>query len=439
MINFHINKIFFILFLFTSSIVAYAQDTTRLSLLFLGDIMQHGSSITAAFDPTLKKYNYDPCFQFIKPYIQSADLSIANLEVTLAGKPYSGYPQFSAPDELLVTLKDAGLDVLVTANNHCVDKGKKGLERTIAMLDSFNIPHTGTFVDETNRLNDYPLLVEKNGFKIALLNYTFSTNGLPVTKPNIVNRIDTAAIHKDLIKAKTYHADAIIVFTHWGIEYQSLPSPEQKRITEFCFNLGADLVIGAHPHVIQPMEWRKDSDKLVAYSLGNFVSGQRKRYTDGGAMLSVELQKISYTPDSTVTDIHDAGYMLQWIYKTADSNKDYYILPVQDFEKDTLGFIKDNTSRLSLKTFGKDSRTLFTTYNKNIGERKVILSSTQYFVVIAGVDSLDGKYGKEEVTTDSDGVKQVLIGPFATKDDAAEVVTTLKLIYPDKVFQIIIR
>jgi poly-gamma-glutamate synthesis protein (capsule biosynthesis protein) len=282
-------------------------------------------------------------------------------------------------------------------------------------------------------------LVEKNGFKIALLNYTFSTNGLPVTKPNIVNRIDTATIHKDLIKAKTYRADAIIVFTHWGIEYQSLPSSEQKRITEFCFDLGADLVIGAHPHVIQPMEWRKNNDKLVAYSLGNFVSGQRKRYTDGGAMLGVDLQKISYTSDSTITNIKDAGYMLQWIYKTTDSNKDYYILPVQNFEKDTLGFIKDNASRLALKIFSEDSRSLLTTYNKNIGERTVILSLTKYFVVIAGVDSLGGKYGKEEIITDSNGIKQVLIGPFATKDDATEVVTTLKLIYPDKLFQIIIR
>jgi poly-gamma-glutamate capsule biosynthesis protein CapA/YwtB (metallophosphatase superfamily) len=201
-----------------------AQDTTKVSLLFLGDIMQHDSQITDAWDPVSKKYNYDPCFRYVKPYIQAADLAIGNLELTLAGPPYKGYPQFSAPDELLFTLKDAGIDVLVTANNHCVDTGKKGLERTILMLDSLHIPHTGTFVDQVARLNENPLLVEKNGFTLAILNYTYGTNGLPVTSPNIVNLIDTAVMRLDIQKAKSLRPDAIIVFTHWGTEYQSLPS-----------------------------------------------------------------------------------------------------------------------------------------------------------------------------------------------------------------------
>jgi poly-gamma-glutamate capsule biosynthesis protein CapA/YwtB (metallophosphatase superfamily) len=234
-----------------------AQDTTRLSLLFLGDIMQHESQINDAYDRVSKKYNYDPCFHFVKPYLQSVDLAIGNLELTLAGPPYRGYPQFSAPDELVGSLKNAGVDVLVTANNHCVDTGKKGLERTAMMLDSLEIPHTGTFVDELDKLNNHPLILNKNGFKLALLNYTFSTNGLPVTKPNIVNMIDTASIRKDLTKAKSLTPDAIIVFTHWGVEYESLPTKWQKDVTEFCFKNGAQLVIGAHPHVLQPLDWRK--------------------------------------------------------------------------------------------------------------------------------------------------------------------------------------
>jgi poly-gamma-glutamate capsule biosynthesis protein CapA/YwtB (metallophosphatase superfamily) len=358
-----------------SSLTGFSQDTTRLSLLFLGDIMQHDSQISDAWDPTLKAYNYAPCFKEIKPYTQAADLTIANLELTLAGPPYKGYPQFSAPDELLVALQNMGIDIMVTANNHCVDRGRQGLERTVQMLDSFKIPHTGTFVDEVSKLNEHPLLVTRNDFKLAILNYTYGTNGLPVTSPNIVNLIDTTVIRKDLQKTKKLKQDVIIVFVHWGSEYQSLPSPWQKAVAEHCFKHGADLVIGAHPHVIQPMEWNKEKNQLVAYSLGNFVSGQRKRYTDGGAMINIELEKISYGPDSALTRIDTANYILQWVYRT-EVGKNYYMLPVQKFEKDTTGFIKDQESRDAFKVFAEDSRALLSKHNKNIAESIEVPSDT---------------------------------------------------------------
>ncbi|HEY9046006.1 MAG TPA: CapA family protein [Ohtaekwangia sp.] len=360
-------------------LAANAQDTTRLSLLFVGDIMGHDSQIAAAYNAATKKYDYTSCFQYVKPYIENADLAIGNLEVTLAGPPHKGYPQFSSPDALAQTLKAVGFDALVTANNHCVDRGRKGLERTVMMLDSLKIPHTGTFVDTVSRMNDYPLLLEKNGFKLALLNYTYGTNGLPVYKPNIVNRLDTATMHKDLRKAKEFRPDVIIVFTHWGIEYQSLPSREQKLLTEFCFKHGAQLVIGAHPHVIQPMEWRKDQNQFVAYSLGNFVSGQRKRYTDGGAMAYLELQKIAYTPDSATTTIDSAAYYLQWVQRTSGVNKGYYILPVPNVEQDSIT-INDAAAKAAFKVFTDDSRLLYRKYNKDVAEGKTApapLSTTE--------------------------------------------------------------
>lgn len=353
-----------------------AQDTTRISLLFIGDIMQHDSQIKSAYDVSTKKYDYSPCFQFVKPYLASADLAIGNLEVTLAGAPFKGYPQFSAPDELALTLKDVGMDVLVTANNHCLDRGKKGLERTNMMLDSIGFLHTGTFGDTVDRMNDYPLLFEKNGFSFALLNYTYGTNGIPVTKPNVVNMIDTAVMRKDILKAKEKSPDAIIVFTHWGSEYQSLPNKWQKVVTEFCFKLGVKLVIGAHPHVLQPMEWRKESDQLIAYSLGNFVSGQRDRYKNGGAMLLVNLMKITQDSVST-TRIDSAGYILEYVHRTTDAQKDYYILPAPTFESDTIGFIKDEVSRLAFKTFLDDSRKLFKKNNVNLSEIKQLPKQTE--------------------------------------------------------------
>lgn len=396
-----------------------AQDTTRLSLLFLGDIMQHDSQISDAYDPLTKTYDYKPCFQYVKPYTQAVDLAIGNLELTLAGPPYKGYPQFSAPDELLVALKDMGMDVLVTANNHCVDRGKSGLERTIMMLDSLKILHTGTFVDEVERLNLHPLLIEKNGFKLALLNYTYGTNGMPVHKPNIVSHIDKEQIKKDLARAKDMKPDAVIVFTHWGAEYQSLPSDWQKDIANYCFSQGADLVIGAHPHVIQPMEFDRKKDRLIAYSLGNFVSGQRKRYTDGGAMIRVELQKININDTVHNTVLDSAAYILQWVYRTADAQKNYYILPVPTAESKTVALIKDAESREAFKTFVTDSRTLLKNYNLNVGELK---SSPEYVIEYAGnyadtvrVRERIGDASEIKITLDGT-LPRIQIGPFTEPD-----------------------
>ncbi len=168
------------------------QGTSRLKLVFTGDIMGHDTQIASALATGKSGYDYQPCFQYLAPYLQDADLVIGNLEVTLAGPPYKGYPQFSSPDELADALKTAGFHILVTANNHALDRGRSGLERTLGQLDARGILHTGTFTDDRSRSLTYPLVVEKNGIRIALLNYTYGTNGLKVKPPSIVNRIDTA-------------------------------------------------------------------------------------------------------------------------------------------------------------------------------------------------------------------------------------------------------
>ena len=396
---------------------AWAQDTTRLSLLFLGDIMQHDSQITDAYDERTGTYDYSDCFQYIKPYIQGVDVAIGNLEVTLAGTPYKGYPQFSAPDELLVALKDMGLDVIATANNHSVDRGKAGVDRTIAMLDSFHIPHTGTFRNQAEKNRLHPLIVGRQGFKLAILNYTYGTNGLPVTKPNLVNMLDTALIRKDLQKAVSMKPDIIIVFPHWGLEYQSLPSRTQKQITDLCFRYGAKLVIGAHPHVLQPMEWRKSKDQLVAYSLGNFVSGQRKRYTDGGALIRIELEKIKFNDKSSITRIDTAGYILEWVYRTNDPQKNYYVLPVPEVEENPASFHLDPSSREAFRTFVSDSRALFDKYNLNVAEFD---SPADYHVELQSTDTL----GVRKYLEANSGIYKIndmlyptiRIGPFTLQD-----------------------
>ncbi len=348
---------------------ASAQDTLNVSLIFVGDIMQHEPQMKAAYNPTLGNYFYAPSFEFVKPILSTADVAIGNLELTLGGKPYSGYPQFSAPDELLVAIRDAGFDVLVTANNHSVDRGRQGLERTIRLLDSIGIQHTGTFRDTLEWLNDYPLIIQKNGIRLSLLNYTYGTNGIVVRAPNRVNQIDTARIALDLKKAAAQGTDASIVFFHWGIEYISTPNEVQKELAEFCLRKGAKIVIGSHPHVIQPMEWNRQTDQIVVYSLGNFISGQRTRYRNGGAMFHLSLKKVIRADKTSSLSVSDAAYSLVWVNRASDAQRSFQILPVSDLPIDST-IVRSPAYRKLMQEFILDARGLLERENKGIAERR---------------------------------------------------------------------
>lgn len=355
---------------------AIVIEEYEVSLLFIGDIMQHGPQIRAAYIDSLETYDYTPCFAHIAPIALANDFTIANLELTLAGEPFSGYPQFSAPDQLANAIKDAGIRYLVTANNHSCDRHKKGIERTVYVLDSLGIPHTGTFTDSTNRAEKNILWLEKNGIKVALLNYTYGTNGIPAPEPTIVNIIDSVTIKADIEAAQRLNSDKIIVFTHWGEEYQQLPNAFQKLYANLCLKYGADYVIGSHPHVLQPMERFYDSSRqkenIVVYSLGNFVSNQRERYKDGGAMFKLVLHK-----DSKGTQIKQAGYFLTWVDKTTNDGKNSYaIYPVDLYQNDSVNL--DKNSLKSLQQFRDDSHDLFGKHNKNIGEYTFTNNIWQY-------------------------------------------------------------
>jgi len=273
--------------------------TDTLRLLFAGDVMGHAPQITSAQLVKDKKYDYEPCFQYVKPIVSEADLAIANLELTLPGKPpYTGYPMFRSPDALAEALKNTGFDVLVTANNHSNDARGSGVISTIRTLDRLKLSHTGTFASARERDTQYPLILSKNGFRLALLNYTYGTNGVPTDSPTIVNLIDKTRIAADLEKAKSLKPHYIIAFMHWGLEYQLTENAEQRDFAAFLARNGADLVIGAHPHVVQPVRQEQtskpeepDKSVVVVYSLGNYISNQLKPHTDGGIMFEVELLK----------------------------------------------------------------------------------------------------------------------------------------------------
>lgn len=348
---------------FLSGWQASGQDTTSLSLVFVGDIMQHESQMKAAFDPQLQAYDYRSMFRGVHHLIQPADLAIGNLEFTFGGKPYAGYPAFSAPDELAPAIRDAGFDVMVTANNHSVDRGRIGLERTLRILDSVGLQHTGTFVDTLDYLDQYPLVVERKGFRISLLNYTYGTNGLQVRAPNIVNRIDTTRIREDLVKAAKQGTDAVIVVFHWGDEYVQQPTEAQRRLADLCLANGALMVIGSHPHVLQPMVWDREKGKAVFFSLGNFVSGQRARYRNGGAIAHITLQKSSGAP----ARIADVSYSLVWVYRAPDARRTFQLIPVPD-PVDTLA-VQGSSSRSLLLEFARDARTFLDRENTAVPEK----------------------------------------------------------------------
>lgn len=255
--------------------------------------MQHDGQIKGAYNKTTASYEYEDAFKFVKPILHEYDLRIANLEVTLAGKPFKGYPQFSAPDELPESLINAGFNIILTANNHSCDRGDKGVLRTLDKLDELGVAHTGTFRNKEERDKIYPLMVEQNGMKVAMLNYTYGTNGIFVSDPLIINYIDSTVIKADVDKAKERGAEYIICNMHWGTEYKLLPNSYQKKYEELCYRIGVDMVIGGHPHVVQPIVKKeiKGEDKLTVWSLGNFVSNMQVRHTRGGVMVGATIKK----------------------------------------------------------------------------------------------------------------------------------------------------
>lgn len=374
-----LRKLHILFLIFYCSFQVFAQETKRgsekISLLFIGDIMGHDEQIWSAENRETRTYNYDDVFSCVKGEISEADIAFANLEVTLGGPPYSGYPQFSSPDDLAVACRDAGVDFFVTANNHSADRGRKGIVATVNKLDSLGIPHTGTFIDQAHRDTLYPAIIERNGFSIAVLNYTYGTNGIKVPPPVIVNMIDNILINIDIEKAKSRNPDAVIAFLHWGTEYDTVPSKSQTDLAGFLLDRGVDLVIGSHPHVLQKMVWKKKGsetkDRIVVYSLGNFVSNQRRLKTDGGTMVRVELEKRA---DTTI--VSNTGYYLTWVYTPIENyRKKFFILPCSKFENNP-GFFSKPADFSKMKRFIGDSRKLL--YDQNVNFHEFIYSGNNW-------------------------------------------------------------
>lgn len=317
----------------TAPVVEQPKDIT-INMAVIGDIMCHSTNFADAYDKENNTYDFSYVFTDIKDYIQSADIAIGNLETTFAGKDvgYTGYPTFNTPEQLAQNLADLGLDVVSTANNHSLDKRYNGLVSTLDELDKVNLNHTGTYRSKEDQ--DKIITKNVNGINIAFLSFTYGTNGIPVPKGKeyCINLIDEDLILDQISKAKALNPDLICVSMHWGDEYKLKQNKTQEKLADFLFKNGVDIILGSHPHVLEPMEKRTitledgtTKDGFLIYSLGNFMSGQVIENTMNTIILQLQITK---HPNNSIT-IDSVEYVPIYMYdKGAGQNKRYKILDI---------------------------------------------------------------------------------------------------------------
>lgn len=311
------------------------KDTT-ITMSVIGDIMCHDSQYKDAYNSQTKEYDFSYVFSDVKYYLQTADIAVGNLETTFAGAEigYSNYPTFNTPEALAYDLKKLGIDVLSTANNHSLDKRYTGIENTIKFLDDADIAHTGTYTSEENQ--NKILIQNVKGIKIAFLSFTYGTNGIPVPsgKNYCINLIDKDLILEQIQLAKAEQPDLICTFMHWGTEYVTKQLKSQEEYADYLFQNGVDIILGGHPHVLEPMEKRTitledgtTKDGFVIYSLGNFISGQLKENTKTSAILNLKLTK---SGSNGKISIDEATYIPIYMYKSASGTTQRYKLLVTE-------------------------------------------------------------------------------------------------------------
>lgn len=340
----------------TSSYMHDSLITVR--VLTAGDAMAHLPQTNAAWNADSGFYTYHDVFKWVAPVVKQYDLRIINFETTLAGLPYKGYPQFSAPDNYARDLHDAGFNFFVLANNHAVDRYTKGINRTIDVLNTLAISHTGIFKTQAARDSAYPVILNLKGITFAILNCTYGTNGIKPTSPALVNMIDKEEIKEDIQKARKSNPDLIMMVVHWGDEYRNYPNTFQKNMAAFFIEQGVDVIVGHHPHVLQPVEWRestfegKEKNVLIIWSLGNFYSNQRARYKNGGMFVNFDVVKNRYTHN---TQIKNVTFYPFWVWKKSDPLQ-YSIMPCELSDSVSECYNLSSTDKMMFTTFTNDSR-----------------------------------------------------------------------------------
>jgi len=329
-----------------------------------GDLMCHSPQVktsTVARD----SFDFSPSFQYIKPFLQDADFTIGNLETITAGKEkkYTGYPFFNSPDQYLLDIKKAGFSFVTTSNNHALDRGEAGVRRTIEKLVELNLNYTGTFISQHDR--DSIRIINIKGIKTAILSYSYGTNGNPIPrgKKYLINLIDENLIRQDIVNARKSGADLVVVYYHFGIEYKREPIESQIELVNNTKQLGADIILGGHPHVIEPMDYFKTKNAkldtgFVIYSLGNFISSQRWRYSDAGVIIYLNISKNVKNDSIWITSVE---FLPTWVFMgKTESGSHFTILPANDFLN--YRFLKDSDIAKMKEAF-EDTKYILHKYN----------------------------------------------------------------------------
>lgn len=262
-----------------------SSQTDTVSMLIMGDVMMHKGQLA---------YDFVPFLSNISAASQQADIAVANLEFTLGGEPYSGYPCFSAPDEYAEYLAGrCGVDVFLTANNHILDRGRNGLLRTLGiyggMRKQYGVRYAGSSVDSADFEACNPLIVTRNGIRIAIINFTYGTNAAGGTGWPKVNRMRQEEVEASIAKARAQRVDFIVALPHWGEEYKLRHSESQEKWAEWLVSKGVDAIVGSHPHVVQDTAHIKGVP--VIYSMGNVVSNMSAVNTRLGMTVTLRFAK----------------------------------------------------------------------------------------------------------------------------------------------------
>jgi poly-gamma-glutamate capsule biosynthesis protein CapA/YwtB (metallophosphatase superfamily) len=322
-------------------------EPINFTMTAIGDTLCHNTQYWDAYNSSTKQYDFSYVYDDIKDYTSSADITIGSLETTFAGEDmgYSNYPVFNSPDSLATGLKDIGVDVISLAGNHALDYGYSGICRTIDVLDNVGISHLGTYKSAEDQ--DKILIKDVKGVKIAFINYTYGTNGIPVPsdKPYCLNLIDKDLISKQIKQAKEQNVDMIVACMHWGTEYKTSANDEQKELADFLFKSGVDIILGNHPHVLESMEKKtitlddgSTKDVFVVYALGNFTADQRAEITRDSAILNLDITKDS---DGKIL-INKVSYVPIYMYKNSAAK--VHKFKILDIEKSIANFDSGDTS-----------------------------------------------------------------------------------------------
>lgn len=303
----------------------FRQDT--LTLCFMGDMMMHAKQLETAHRGG-QEYDFRSYFRLIEDRIKSADIAVANMEFTLAGEPYSGYPCFSAPDSYACYLADCGFDVFLAANNHILDKGSEGAARTAGIYRELEkekgIRFTGLAMDEEERERNHPLMMRRKGITLAMVNFTYGTNlGYTAHWPKTNYMGDRDGLLQVLKKSE--NADIVIVLPHWGPEYSLTHSASQEKTAEWLADNGADIIIGAHPHVVQ--DTASVQGIPVIYSLGNAVSNMSATNTQLELMVTLKIVR-HWNGD---IDMMRPEITWLWCSRPGGFGNDYTVIPVEEY------------------------------------------------------------------------------------------------------------